>query len=103
VAALSQPDPQVLYPDDDPIVHRLRTMSWAHAPVDARDRCWEVLCERIDALEANPPPPRPIPLRPKNRQRQSDERYQFTRVIAPRRLAAAQAWHRPAHGVALAG
>jgi hypothetical protein len=103
VAALSEHDPHMLYPEDDPLVRRLRTMSWVPAGVEISDRCWEGLCDQIEELDANASPPPPIPIRREDRRLRSDEWHHFTRVTAPRRPAVAQAWHRPAHTVALAG
>ena len=37
--------------DDDPLVERLRTMTWAEAPADVRERCWQEIKKRVDELE----------------------------------------------------
>ena len=37
--------------DDDPLVERLRAMTWAEAPADVRERCWQEIKKRVDELE----------------------------------------------------
>jgi hypothetical protein len=34
--------------DDDPLVRRLRAMTWAEIPPSVRERCWEDIKQRIE-------------------------------------------------------
>jgi hypothetical protein len=96
MAAVNDHDPDLLYADDDPLVRRLRTLQWAQAPDEVRQRCWEEFSRRITQMTAEHEP-----AAQDARSGSVEERYPFSRRVTEGRLAVAQAWRRPAHATAL--
>jgi hypothetical protein len=99
MAAVNEHNPDLLYADDDPLVRRLRTLQWAQAPDEVRQRCWEEFSRRITQMTSSEQE-----AQDQGAQQPSahvEERYPFSRRVTEGRLAVAQAWRRPAHATAL--
>lgn len=71
-------DGERIWADDDPLVLRLRAMTWAEVPTDVRERCWHEIEKRIDDLERQGILPISSPLREVN-----VENYGFSRRPVP--------------------
>jgi hypothetical protein len=107
MAALNEYDPDLLYADDDPLVRRLRTLEWAEAPEEVRQRCWERFSARIAELAAEDAESNAARMQGSR----VEERYGFSRRRQTTRESVAHAWRsstrapatygRSAHSVAL--
>jgi hypothetical protein len=48
-------DGGTIWPAEDPLVHRLRTMSWGAAPSEVRERCWAQIQARLAERNGHAP------------------------------------------------
>lgn len=92
MALLEDFEPGSFLEDDDPLVKRLKHLSWGDASDEVRQRSWEAFSRQLPSPMLTPPPPPRAPL-PGGPVRLV-ERHGCSRSVAPVRLAVAQIWSR---------